>query len=121
MDTVSIFILIGFLALAIIYYVFPETNAAWWLIPLGIFTGTIFMVTQRNRVVKIMGPSILALVLMNTLMNGYFYPELNKYQSGKLTADWINENNIDHKQFHFLTSTTTIRFSIPKKSLSLYQ
>ncbi len=93
--------LIGFLALGIIYYVFPVTHAVWWLIPLGIFTGTIFMVTQRNQVVKIMGPSIIALILMNTLMNGYFYPELNKYQSGKLAADWINENNIDHTQFRF--------------------
>lgn len=93
--------LIGFLALTIIYYVFPETHAVWWLIPLGVFTGTIFMVTQRNPVVKIMGPSIIALVLMNTLMNGYFYPELNKYQSGKLTADWINENGATIDNFRY--------------------
>ncbi len=93
--------LIGFLALTIIYWIFPETNAIWWLIPLFIFSGTLYMVTQNNKVVKIMGPSILALVLMNTLMNGFFYPELNTYQSGKITAEWINKNHITKEQFRF--------------------
>ena len=93
--------LIGFLALLIIYWVFPETHAVWWLIPLGIFTGTIYLFTQDNPVIKLLGPSIIALVFMNTLMNGFFYPKLNSYQSGKLTADWINENGITKEEFRF--------------------
>lgn len=94
--------LIGFLALTIIFWIFPQTHAAWWLIPLGIFTGTIYLFTQKNKFVKIIGPSVLTLVFMNTLMSGFFYPELNKYQSGKITADWINENGITKEQFRYL-------------------
>lgn len=95
--------LIGFLALGIIFWIFPETHAGWWLIPLGIFTSTLMVFTNSNHLVKLIGPSIAALVLMNVLLSGYFYPQLNTFQSGKLVADWINDNNIEKEEFRFLT------------------
>ena len=94
--------LIGFLALIIIFWVFPKTEAVWWLIPLLIFTSTLFLFTSKNQIIKLLAPSLAAVILMNILMSGYFYPELNKYQSGKLLANWINENNIKKEDFRFL-------------------
>ncbi|MGB1003609.1 MAG: ArnT family glycosyltransferase [Salibacteraceae bacterium] len=96
-------VLIGLIALFIIYWVFPKTEAVWWLIPLGIFSSTVFIFANSSPVVKLIGPSMAALILMNVLLNGYFYPQLNTYQSGKILANWINENNIKKDDFRFLT------------------
>ncbi|MFT5878609.1 MAG: 4-amino-4-deoxy-L-arabinose transferase-like glycosyltransferase, partial [Salibacteraceae bacterium] len=94
--------LLGFLALFIMYWVFPEAHAFWWLIPLGIFTSTLFIFTHSNPLVKLIGPSVAAVIFMNILMNGLFYPQLNNYQSGKLLADWINANDIQKDDIGFL-------------------
>jgi 4-amino-4-deoxy-L-arabinose transferase-like glycosyltransferase len=92
-------VLIGFLVLFILYWVFPATHAIWWLIPLGIFGFISFSMIKSNPAVRLLGPSIVAVIGTNIMMNGYFYPQMNQYQSGRVTADWILENNIDFDDF----------------------
>ena len=91
-------ILIGFLVLFILSWVFPDTNPGWWLIPLFIFGLSVYFISKLNPVVRLMAPSLVAVILTNVMMNGYFYPQLNQYQTGKLLADWAVENNIQSDQ-----------------------
>lgn len=94
-------LLIGILSLLILYYVFPSTNPFWWLIPLLIFSigvGTFF---TKWRFTKLIVPSLSAVILMNVLMNGYFYPSLNQYQVGKIVGDWLIENEVETDDFVF--------------------
>ncbi len=87
-------LLIGFLSLFILYFIFPANHAFWWLIPLLLFLLVVILFTRDDRVTKLIGPSMVAVILTNILLSGYFYPQLNKYQVGKLTADWVNEKHI---------------------------
>ena len=57
---------------------------------------------NANPVVKLLGPSLMAIVLTNILMNGYFYPSLNPYQSGRKLANWVVENKITPDQLYLV-------------------
>lgn len=92
-------ILIGFLVLFILYWVFPATHAFWWIIPLGIFGFISFAIIKSNPVVKLLGPSLVAVVGTNIMMNGYFYPQMNQYQSGRVMADWIVKHDLGVDDF----------------------
>jgi 4-amino-4-deoxy-L-arabinose transferase-like glycosyltransferase len=94
-------ILIGILVLFIFYWVFPGTNPGWWIIPLIIFVLSVKFINHLNPVVSLLAPSLVAVIGVNVMMNGYFYPQLNQYQSGKVVADFINENNLTTDNFMF--------------------
>jgi 4-amino-4-deoxy-L-arabinose transferase-like glycosyltransferase len=94
-------ILIGFLVLFILYFIFPAEQALWWMVPLTLFFLGFILFRKEDRVVKLLGPSIVALVLTNIVMNGYFYPNLNEYQSGRKLADWAVENEISSDELVF--------------------
>ncbi len=91
-------ILIGFLVLFILYYIFPAEQALWWMVPLTLFFLGFVLYRKENEVIKLLGPSVVALILTNIVMNGYFYPNLNEYQSGRKLADWAVEKNISSDQ-----------------------
>jgi 4-amino-4-deoxy-L-arabinose transferase-like glycosyltransferase len=74
-------VLIGFLVLFILYFIFPATYAFWWIFPLLLFVLGFFLFNSSDRLIKLIGPSLVAVILTNIVMNGYFYPQLNKYQS----------------------------------------
>lgn len=93
--------LIGFLVLFILSWVFPVTQAIWWLLPLLIFTLSVYFFTHSSPVVQLLAPSLVALIGTNVMMNGYFYPQLNAYQSGSVVAQWINDNDVPHDNFMF--------------------
>lgn len=95
-------IILGFFVLLILYFVFPAKNAFWWLIPLMIFISGFLLFRSYNKALSLLGPSIAAIILTNIMMNGYFYPQLNPYQSGRKLADWIVENNIEPDQLYLM-------------------
>tara|TARA_R110002050_G_scaffold204327_3_gene339778 strand:+ start:21893 stop:23491 length:1599 start_codon:yes stop_codon:yes gene_type:complete len=91
-------ILIGFLVLFILYFIFPAQHAVWWMVPLTLFVLGFMLFRKTDRVIRLIGPSLVAVVLTNIVMNGYFYPQLNQYQSGRKLADWAVENHIGSDQ-----------------------
>jgi hypothetical protein len=52
--------------------------------------------------VSLLGPSVVTAILANIIMNGYFYPQLNQYQSGRILADWVVENSVPNHQMVLL-------------------
>ena len=91
-------ILMGFVVLFILYFVFPATNAIWWMVPLIMFVFALVFFTRPGKFIRLIGPSLVIAIFTNIVMNGYFYPQLNKYQAGKTLADWAIENKVaaDH-------------------------
>jgi 4-amino-4-deoxy-L-arabinose transferase-like glycosyltransferase len=95
-------LLIGGLMWVILYWIFPAPNAFWWLVPLAIFTLSVLNFNSKIHVVKLMAPSLIAAIGANIIMNGYFYPQLNQYQSGKNVAEWVNEDPDERKENLYL-------------------
>jgi 4-amino-4-deoxy-L-arabinose transferase-like glycosyltransferase len=97
-------ILIGFLVLFIIFFIFPANTAFWWIVPIFIFTIATFSLMKTPKVIKLLAPSLVALIGANLVMNGYFYPSLNEYQAGKKVIDYVHEKNINDDDFYLYHS-----------------
>ncbi len=91
---IALLVVVSFLLLFTVFD-FPS----WGILGFVLFVvGSImyFMIKKSTQLIKIITVTVLGAVLANTVMNGYFYPNLLRdYQSGYQFALKIQELNID--------------------------
>jgi 4-amino-4-deoxy-L-arabinose transferase-like glycosyltransferase len=95
-------LLVGVLMVVIIYFFFPSYSSFWWILTMLMFTGIVVLYLQKKPWISLLGPSVFTAILANIIMNGYFYPQLNQYQSGRVLADWVVENSVPNHQMVLL-------------------
>ena len=84
------------LALALIFFwVFPLPFAAALVLVLaGGGAGVLLWTRLRDPLARLVGISVLASVVLNAGLNGYFYPRLLEYQAGSQIAERVRQEGL---------------------------
>lgn len=94
----NLFVLIAVYGLMVFYF-FPESSF-WWIVfgALGMGTGVYFYL--RGMVLdRLVISALFCMLTANVFMNGYFYPEVMKYQPSDDVAEDVRELGIDEDHF----------------------
>jgi 4-amino-4-deoxy-L-arabinose transferase-like glycosyltransferase len=95
---VAVIWITGFL---ILVYVFPTRSIYIWLIFILAVILSLLFITQRNATeVRVIVPSVIAIVGINFILNSHFYPELLKFQSDIQAAAIINKSNAPRERVY---------------------
>ena len=98
-----------FVACAFIcYYVFKSEHYYHylWKVPLGA-TVIFYCLKRENYLYRIITVGAMTAILLNGIMNAYFYPSLLEYQAGATMANTIGENDIDPKNIYKVSQRHT--------------
>ncbi|MEJ2583805.1 MAG: glycosyltransferase family 39 protein [Robiginitalea sp.] len=91
----GIFGLVAVAVLLISFWVFPlDSLLQDGLLILGIGLGILLFLRWKDPLKRVVGVSVYAAVLLNTVLNAHFYPALLKYQGGSEMADLIKEESL---------------------------
>ncbi len=83
------------LTLLICIWIFPTSSiAVWTIIILGIAANIYLLINRSFSGYRLFSPALSAFLMLNMILNLHFYPELLKYQSGSMAADFINKNHL---------------------------
>lgn len=96
------FVSLAMLGIAIYIGTYFFGNAPIYLFVIfGLFGAlSILAFFSSSTSVRIIFPSVLAIIAANIIVSGHFYPELTKYQGTKAIAEYLKENNIPSKNFY---------------------
>jgi 4-amino-4-deoxy-L-arabinose transferase-like glycosyltransferase len=91
----GIFGLVAVAVLLISFWVFPlDSLLQDGLLILGIGLGILLFLRWKDPLKRVVGVSVYAAVLLNTVLNAHFYPALLKYQGGSEMANLIKEESL---------------------------
>ena len=77
------------------FYVFKfESTISYFLFAVAGFIAIYFTLKQESYSVRIITIAVSASLLLNSVMNFHFYPNLLKYQAGSSMAKIVSDNNI---------------------------
>ena len=86
---------IWIVGLLLISFVFPCSNPLVWLTFVVGVAGTVwFLLKQNTPEVRLLAPSAFAIILLNIIMNSYFYPTLLTYQGDLQVAKFAEAKKI---------------------------
>jgi 4-amino-4-deoxy-L-arabinose transferase-like glycosyltransferase len=90
--------LLPMLGLVLVFYVFPQ--AIW--IKTGFVLAALAVVYITTTKTQLLTQSVIAICLLNLILNTVFIPNLLQYQPGAAIGKWIKKENIDAGQFTLL-------------------
>jgi len=92
---------IGIIGALLIAYVFPTTNPLIWTSYIIALAGTIYFLQRSNTSeVRLIVPSAFAIIMINIIMNSYFYPTLLNYQADLQAAKFGQAHHIPKEKIH---------------------
>jgi 4-amino-4-deoxy-L-arabinose transferase-like glycosyltransferase len=86
-------ILVWFIGIAIMTRVF-EASFFWWALFFVALVLIVFSYASELRL-KLVVPSLIAIVALNFFLNGFFYPRINEYQVGSVLAEYVLDKDIE--------------------------
>jgi 4-amino-4-deoxy-L-arabinose transferase-like glycosyltransferase len=87
-------------AMLVVVVVFPNPPG---YVPalLGLWlAGMVFFVTRRTHTYRLLWLSLLGILGLNGVLNGYFYPNLFRYQAGSVAARYVRAAGIDPQRLY---------------------
>jgi 4-amino-4-deoxy-L-arabinose transferase-like glycosyltransferase len=106
----KILLLILWTGLGLLFiFVFPFPSATITYTLVGLLVVLMYSVVFKSTVKMIVYRSFATIVIVNLVLNAYFYPNLTKYQSGTHAGKIISSLNVPSDQFYcFLTAPYSI-------------
>jgi 4-amino-4-deoxy-L-arabinose transferase-like glycosyltransferase len=90
-------------------FVFPFPFAAFNYLIVGFMVVSMYLVVFKSAFNVIVYRSFATIIIINLVLNAYFYPNLTKYQSGTHAGKMISSLNVTSNQFYcFLTAPYSI-------------
>lgn len=97
------FVFIGFVAVTFILIFTFETPSVWIIsgvVLISFLLISFLILTKKQSLHQIIISSALLMIMINFVLNTYFYPNLLEYQGGGKIAKIIKEKNIDLKKIY---------------------
>jgi 4-amino-4-deoxy-L-arabinose transferase-like glycosyltransferase len=90
--------LLPLLGLVLVFYVFPQ--AIW--VKIGFTLAALAVVYLTTTKTQLLTQSVIAICLLNLILNTVFIPNLLRYQPGSAVGKWIKQEGIKKEQFALL-------------------
>lgn len=76
-------------------WVFPATGLVFWLVVVLALTATVLLyVRLRNRILKILVPTVVTAVGINFVLGAHAYPRLLEYQTTSQAGHYVADHNV---------------------------